>query len=100
MMNLLMMTAMMFTANAESNTAIKTDLKFLCAINKVEKTLSKDKSIDKADLAERIATMKANAFKDPATKQADSAISTMDSKAQAATWKQFAKDNKVKINCL
>ncbi len=84
---------------AQENSTIKTDLKFLCEINKIEKSLSKDKSIDAADLAERIASMQEAAFKDPATKKALPAILTMAPQDRMKTWKQFAKDNKVKASC-
>ena len=79
---------------------MKTDLKFLCEINKVEKFLSKDKSISAADLAERITSMQEAAFKDQATKNALSAILTMEPSERKNTWRQFAKDNKIKLNCL
>lgn len=94
----------LFTASsvsfAQDAAVIKTDLKVICQINKMEKALSKDKSINGADLAERIATLKEHGLKDPATKNALSAIATMAPADQIKTWKQFAKDNKVNVKCL
>lgn len=84
----------------EKTDIVQTDLKFLCQIKKMEKSLYKDRSLSAADTAERFSTIKMAAVKAQETKDALSAVAMADKKEQSKLWLQFAKDHKVKTDCL
>ncbi len=96
MKSILVAIGLMTTTAFADNNAIQTDLKFLCEILKIEKSMQKDKTIDSVDLAERISALKENALRDQSTKDAFKAISSADTNEQGKLWKAFAKDNKFK----
>ncbi len=84
----------------ESSDTIQTDLKILCQIKKIEKSLIKDKSLPEADLTERLSAIKMAAVRAQETKDALAAIAAADKKDHTKLWLQFAKDHKVKAGCL
>lgn len=85
---------------SEQTEMIQTDLKLLCQIEKVEKNLLKDKKMNAADIVERVSAMKLAGVKAQETKSALAAVSAADKREQGKLWKQFAKDNKVKSECI
>ncbi|PIT99892.1 MAG: hypothetical protein COT74_07155 [Bdellovibrionales bacterium CG10_big_fil_rev_8_21_14_0_10_45_34] len=89
------------TALSSDNAVIQVDMKFLCEINKMEKSLRKDKTIDVAQLAQRIYEIKVAGLHDEASKGALKIISTMAHGEQSKAWKQFVMEKGIKgIKCL
>jgi hypothetical protein len=101
-MKLLLLASMLLSVPvfAAENTAIQTDIKLLCAINKMERTFSKDKNADQADLAVRFYNMKQAALQQKASKDALKATAAMDTKEQIQAWKEFSKQNNIDGSCL
>jgi hypothetical protein len=104
MKKIILLLPLFLTSNftyASDNEAIQKDLKFLCEINKVEKNLSRDKSIDPADLAEKISSMKEAATRSQEVKDALKGMAVMDPKERTPTWRKFAKEHGFKkMECL